>query len=134
MVTAECGFFLTQIRNSTDYTVWHGRSPHIDLVQFVGIRIKGGKAVGYFQEIVTLLEDARSDEGRHEIFTAVLGRISVYFAVCCSQLLHLIIWPLITSFISISILEGKRKPGGISRETGTSAGENWSGRDWTEAR
>jgi hypothetical protein len=34
-------------------------------------------------------------------------------------------------FISISILRGKRKPGGISRETGKGAAENRPGRDWT---
>jgi hypothetical protein len=34
-------------------------------------------------------------------------------------------------FISISILSGKRKPGGIGRETGKGAAENRPGRDWT---
>jgi hypothetical protein len=33
--------------------------------------------------------------------------------------------------ISISILEGKRKPGGISMEKGERTAENRPGRDWT---
>jgi hypothetical protein len=37
-------------------------------------------------------------------------------------------------FISISILEGKRKSGGISEETGKSAAGNRPGRDWTEKK
>jgi hypothetical protein len=34
-------------------------------------------------------------------------------------------------FMNISILWGKRKPGGISKETGKGAAENRPGRDWT---
>jgi hypothetical protein len=34
-------------------------------------------------------------------------------------------------FISISILWGKGKPGGISKETGKGAEDNRPGRDWT---
>ena len=45
----------------------------VNLVQFVRVRIEGSQAIGDFQEIVALFEDARGDEWSYEIFVTVNG-------------------------------------------------------------